>query len=82
MGAMILQSVEVLVALAARLALVGLIFLHAERAGVGGAGRRVNDRVGAVDVFLELLRLMTILLYSLAYPKARDEQGDLQPCDT
>ena len=59
--AVVLETVQVLVSLAADLAAVGLLFLHADCAGVRDRSRRVDDREGAVRILLELLVLMTML---------------------
>ena len=61
MGAVVLEAIEVLVALATRFALVWLVFFHAERAGVRRMRVRIHDRVGAVGVLLKLLGLVAVL---------------------
>ena len=61
MLAVVLETVQVLVAFAADLAAVGLLLLHADSPRVGNRGCRVNDGKGAVGVLLELLVLMAVL---------------------
>ena len=58
----VFQAVEVLVPLAADVALEGLLLLHAQGAGIGCRGLRVHDGEGAVAVLVELLRVMSVLL--------------------
>lgn len=59
---MILQAVQILVALPANLASVRLLLLHTHRARVRNTRRRVDDGECAVGVLLELLVLVTVLL--------------------
>lgn len=56
----VFETVKVLVALAARVAVEGLLLLHALGAGVGGARLGVDNGECSVAVFVELLRLMTV----------------------
>lgn len=64
MRAVILQTVEVLVALAADFAAVGLLLLHANGAWIGDRSDGVDDGECAVVVLLKLLVLMAVLRYS------------------
>jgi len=57
----VLETVQVFVALATNFAAVGLLLLHADGPRVGNRGCRVNDGKGAVGVLLELLILMAVL---------------------
>ena len=61
MRLVIFEAVEVLVALAAGLALVGFVLLHALGARVGLEGVRVDDGEGAVGVGVEGLRVVAVL---------------------
>jgi len=65
MGAVVLETVEVLVSLAANLTAVWLLFLHADSSRVGNGCERVDNRKGTVVVLLELLVLVTVLLVVL-----------------
>lgn len=51
-SAMVLEAVEVLVSLATHLASVGLLLLHADSAGIGYRGERVDDGESSVLVLL------------------------------
>lgn len=65
MLSVVLEAVQVLVALPAHLAAIWLLFLHADGARVGDRRRRVDDRESAVGVLLQLLILVTVLLVVL-----------------
>ena len=58
---MVFQTVEVLVAFAAVVAAVGLVFFHTHSARVGREGIRVDDRVGAVVVGVKFLGIVPML---------------------
>ena len=58
----VFEAVEVLVALAADVAAVGLFLFHAQGAGVGGRGFGVDDGEGAVGVFVQLLVVVAVLV--------------------
>lgn len=62
MSTVVLEPVEVLVALATHLASVRLLLLHADSAGVWYRGKRVDDGESAVLVLLQLLVLVAVLL--------------------
>ena len=61
MLAVVLETVQVLVAFAADLAAVGLLLLHTNSARVGNGCGGIYDREGAVGILLKLLVLMTML---------------------
>jgi hypothetical protein len=65
MGAVVLETVEVLVAFAAYFTAIWLLLLHADSAGVGYGCEGVDDGESAVVVLLELLVLVTMLLVVL-----------------
>ena len=58
---MVFQTIEVLVAFAAVVATVGLVFFHAHGARIGGEGIRVDDRIGAIVVGVEFLGVVSVL---------------------
>ena len=58
---MVLESVEVLVAFPARLALVGFVFFHAQGSREGFVGDGVQDAVGAVRVGEEGVGVVAVL---------------------
>ena len=58
---MVFQAVGTLVALAAGFAAVGLVLFYTEGAGVWVKGFGIDDRVGAVVICVELLRVMAPL---------------------
>ena len=58
---MIFQTVQVLVSLAAVVALVWLLFLHSKSSGVGGRGFWIDNREGTVCVVLQSLIIVTML---------------------
>jgi hypothetical protein len=60
-GAVVLEAVQVLVALSAVLAAVGLLLLHTQCTGIGGRSLGVNDGEGSVGVVVELLVGVTML---------------------
>lgn len=62
MGFVVFEAVEVLVAFAADVAAVGFFLFHAEGAGVRGGGFGVDDREGAVGVFVQLLVVVAVLV--------------------
>lgn len=61
MLAVVLQTIEVLVALETRIAAVWLLLFHADGAGVWDRCGGVDNGEGAVRVLLELLVLVTVL---------------------
>jgi len=64
-GAVVFETVEVLVSLATYFATVRLLLLHADGAGVWNGRQRIDNREGTVVVLLELLVLVTMLLVVL-----------------
>lgn len=64
-GAVIFETVKVLVTLAAVFATIRLLFLHTEGTGVGRRGFGVNNREGTVRVIVELLVGVTVLFRML-----------------
>ena len=60
--AVVLETIQVLVALAANLATVRLLLLHADGAGIWNGCRRVDDGEGTIGILLELLILVAVLL--------------------
>jgi hypothetical protein len=58
---MVFQPVEVLVALAASLTSVWLLFLHANGTRVGDRGFGIDDRERAVAILFEFLATVTVL---------------------
>lgn len=63
----VLEPVEVLVPLAADIALVRLFLFHAERSRIGGQCRRVDDGEGAVRVLLQILSIVAVLKYKVSH---------------
>jgi hypothetical protein len=63
--AVVLETVKVLVPLAANLTTIWLLLLHADGAGVWDRSEGVHDGEGAILVLLELLVLMAVLLVVL-----------------
>lgn len=61
MGAVVLQAVQILVALAADFAAVWLLFLHADSTWVGNRSDGIDDGECAVVVGLEFLILVAML---------------------
>lgn len=61
MLAVVFETVQVLVTLAAHLAAIWLLFLHANRTWVWDAGSGVHNAESAIGVLLELLVLVTML---------------------
>lgn len=57
----VFEAVEILVALAAGFAAVGLVLFHTEGAGVWVKGFGIDDRKGAVFICVELLRVVAML---------------------
>jgi hypothetical protein len=57
----VLETIQILVPLAAHLASVRLLLLHANCAGVGNGGQWVDYRESTVLVLLELLILVAVL---------------------
>jgi len=57
----VLETVQVLVAFAAHLAAIRLLFLHTHSAGIRDRGCGVDDGEATVRVFLELLVLVAVL---------------------
>jgi hypothetical protein len=57
----VFEAVEILVALAAGFAAVGLVLFHTEGAGVWVKGFGIDDREGAVLVCMEFLRVVAML---------------------
>jgi hypothetical protein len=58
----IFQTVQVLIALSADIALVWLLLLHTKSSRVWGRSLGVNDRKRAIPVLVELLGLMSVCL--------------------
>ena len=58
---MVFEAVEIFVAFAAGVALVGFVFFHAEGAGEGFEGFGIDDAEGPVAVCVEGLRVMAVL---------------------
>lgn len=56
----VLEAVEVLVALAANLAPVGLVLLHVHAVGIGRIGQRVNYAVSSIVVEVQHLVLVAV----------------------
>ena len=57
----VLEAGKILISLAAHLASVGLLFLHADGARVGYRGDWIDDGEAAVVIFAELLVLVAVL---------------------
>lgn len=57
----VLETVEVLISLAAHLASIWLLLLHPDGTGIGYRGEGVDDGECSVLVLLELLVLVTVL---------------------
>ena len=58
---MVFETVEILVPLAAHLAAIWLLLLHADGTRIGYRGKRVHDGEGTVVVLFQLLVLMAVL---------------------
>ncbi len=56
----IFETVEILVSLAASLAVKWLLLLHAESSGIWCTGFRIHNGECAVSVFVQLLRQMAV----------------------
>jgi len=62
----VLESVEVLVALAANFATIRLLLFHSNRAWIGNGCGWVNDGERAVRVLFQLLVLVAVLEYTVS----------------
>lgn len=60
-GSVVLQAVQVLVALPAVFASVRLLLLHAHSAWIGGGSFWVKNRESSISVVMELLVSMSVL---------------------
>ena len=56
----VFETVQVLVPLSAHFALERLLLLHAQRPRIGSAGLGVDNRKGAIAVFMQLLSGMAV----------------------
>lgn len=59
---MVLEAVEILVALPARIAAVWLVLFHAQSTRIGVQSFGINDRKGAIVVVFESLGIVAVLL--------------------
>jgi hypothetical protein len=83
----VFETVQVLVALTARLALVRFFLLHSQGTLVGNRSLRVDNREGTIGIVMESLVVVTVLSKRLIRPLIlRDRHqvyySDLPICDT
>ncbi len=57
----VLQAIEIFIALATRIALVWLVLLHAQCSRIRGRCFRIDDREGAISIVVQGLRVVAML---------------------